>query len=207
MNLPQPKPVIGIVGAIGAGKSVASNRFAALGAVVLDADKIGHGILNLPDARQEIIAAFGPGVIGSEGNIDRKQVASLVFTDREKLKQLEKIVHARMRTVFENEIRAAQLNPAVPAIVLDAAVLLEAGWDGLCDRVLFVDAPASQRIERVRVGRGWDIAELERREAMQIPNDEKKRRANRIIMNDGTIADYETKVDELFREWALNPSR
>lgn len=194
------KPVFGIVGAIGAGKSAVAARLVARGGRVLDADKAGHEALLRGDVIGRLIETFGPDVLGETGAIDRKQLAAIVFNDPEQRRRLERIVHPVMFGMFRERMLAAMADPAVTLIALDAAVLQEAGWDEVCDRILYVDAPREQRLERVR-DRGWNDEELSKREAAQLPLEEKRRRADKTLVNDGSLERLAAQADELFDRW------
>jgi len=160
-------PVIGLIGGVGSGKSAVAAILAARGGVVIDADRVGHELLTVPAVRDQIVARFGDKVldrrvsaVGSGSRIDRSALGEIVFADPERRRELEAIVHPRMRDRFRSEIeRLTRLGDA-GVIVLDAAILLEAGWDDLCDHVVFVDAPRSVRRRRVAEQRGWSLGAL-----------------------------------------------
>jgi dephospho-CoA kinase len=183
--------VIGVVGGIGSGKSAAAALLGERGAFVIDADQVGHALLNQRPVRDRVVARFGAGVLalpgaeGSEPEVDRGALGAVVFADPKALKDLEAIVHPRMRRTFEKAIARTVRRGRAVAVVLDAAVLFEAGWNALCDRVLFVDAPRPQRLARLSAQRGWTEATLDARERAQRPLDEKKARADLVVTNAG----------------------
>ena len=195
-----PIPVLGLVGPIGAGKSLVAAELLARGAIVLDADAIGHALLDQRPARELVLDRFGLGVLAEKSEefgpdrIDRKALGAIVFADRKALRDLEAILHPRMRRTVEKAIARAQRRREVPFVVIDAAILYEAGWSDLCDRVLFVDAGRDRRLERVAAQRGWTEADLDRREATQLPPDEKKGRADAVLDNEGPPDDLPTRV-------------
>jgi dephospho-CoA kinase len=185
-----PIPVIGLVGGIGAGKSLAAAALAERGVRVLDADAVGHALLAQRPARERVVARFGPGVLradeegveGSEPEVDRAILGRIVFADPVARRDLEAILHPAMRKTFERAIaRAARAG--LPGVVLDAAVLYEAGWDRLCDAVLFIDAPRDVRLARLATARGWSAGDLDAREAAQASLDSKRQRADRVLEN------------------------
>ncbi len=200
--------MIGLVGGIGAGKSAAAARFADLGAFVIDADKVGHALLDQRPIRERLVQRFGPAILATEEGedeprVDRRILGSIVFKDPEALKALEAILHPQMRRTFEKAIdRAARKNQA-KAVVIDAALLYEAGWHGLCDFVMFVDAPLEARIARVAATRGWNEAMLREREQAQWPLAKKKDRADLVLANDGSPDELRPRVDLAFA--ALRP--
>ncbi len=197
-------PVIGLIGGIGSGKSAVAAILTARGGVVIDADGVGHGLLTDPEVRDQIVARLGDSVLdrkvrpGAPGpRIDGAALGAIVFGDPAKRRELEAIVHPRMRDRFRKEIdRLTRLGEA-RVIVLDAAILLEAGWDDLCDRVVFVDAPRSLRQERVAEQRGWSALALESREAAQWPCDVKRSRADIVLVNDSGMDNLNREVGRL----------
>lgn len=195
------KPMVGLIGAIGAGKSTVADRLRTLGATVIDADGTGHDVLRIPSVRDQLTQAFGPRILGADQEVDRKVLGSIVFAEASERARLESIVHPAMLEEFRRLISSAWADPSVPMIVLDAAILLEVGWDQVCDRIVFVDAPRETRLDRLVQNRGWSEEELDRRERAQWSNERKKARADVIIENVGTKEECQQKVDRLYREW------
>lgn len=185
--------MIGVVGGIGSGKSAVSGFLEALGAFVIDADKVGHALLDQPPVLEPLVERFGRVILNPNSNsdessegpasVDRKALGSIVFSDPKALKALELILHPRMRQTFSKAIARTIRRGEAKAVVLDAAILHEAGWASLCDRVLFVEAPAEVRLERLRESRGWSEETLNRREASQWPLDRKRNEAEWVIQN------------------------
>jgi len=194
------KPVIGLLGGIGSGKSRVAEAMGTLGALVLDADRAAHRVLQEPDVRQWIVGRWGEAVEGPEGRIDRERLASIVFADRFELEALEALVWPPVRREFQRRIAAGQADPECRAIVLDVPKLLEAGWDRLCDRLLFVEAPAEVRLARVGQERGWTAEQLAARETMQRPLQQKRLRADYVIDNGGEWADTQAQLRQVFQE-------
>jgi dephospho-CoA kinase len=204
--------VIGLVGGIGAGKSRVADEMARRGAFVLDADAVGHALLDQPPAREEVLKRFGPEVLdateaGDGARIDRKALGALVFADRHALRDLERILHPRMRRTFERAIARTERRGEAKAFVLDAAVLFEAGWDDLCDTVVFVDAPREQRLARLTTARGWSHEFLAAREQAQLPLAEKQRRASAVIANHSSPDHLAAEVERLWIQLTKRPSR
>lgn len=168
--------VVGLVGGIGAGKSHVAGVLASRGALALDADRIGHSLLENLAVRDAVVREFGPRILGAEGSIDRKALGVIVFEDKGRRIKLEAILHPLIRAELERRIDETE-----GVVVLDAAILFEAGWDALCDQIVFVEAPVDIRHRRLRDGRGWSPAEIARREAAQWPLDWKRRRADVIL--------------------------
>lgn len=195
-------PVIGVTGVIGGGKSRLSASLARRGAAVIDADAVGHQVLERPEVRERLVGRFGAGVLrvpdsGRERQIDRKVLGAVVFADSAARRDLESIVHPEMLQCFETAIERAVDEGRAPAVVLDAAVLFEAGWNRLCDLVVFVDAPFSVRLERVSRDRGWTAETLRAREAAQWPAEAKAARADVTIHNESSVEALERSADSL----------
>ena len=163
--------VLGLVGRIGAGKSTVARLFARHGAHVIDADRIAHEVLREDVVKAAVAARFGPGVVGADGEIDRRGLAGLVFGDEPKraaaLAALEAIVHPRVRGRIAAELsrlrHAAQGAPG-GVVVLDVPLLVQAGWADACDRLVVVECAEEVRRERL-AARGWTATEREAREA------------------------------------------
>ncbi len=181
-------PTIALIGGIGSGKSAVANKVKTLRSVeVIDADQIGHKILDFPDVQQNIREQFGTAVFDEQGRVARSLLAKIVFGEekqhQESLKKLEEIVHPKIHRVLEQEILSAKASKKVDAILIDAAVILEAGWKELCDQIVFIECPFEQRLKRVTQNRGWSPVELEKREKQQLPLIEKRKLADCIIHN------------------------
>lgn len=187
-----PIPVVGIVGGIGSGKSSVASWVAARdpGVLLINGDEAGHEVLTLPAVRNALRARFGNLVFGADGQIDRKALGHIVFgpKDDQQLarRDLERIVHPQIRELLEKRIDAAAAGGRT-AILLDAAVLFEAGWNDLCHAVVFIDAPREQRLSRLQRDRGWSDVVTESREASQLPLSDKRNRAQFVIENAGSI--------------------
>ena len=192
------KPVIGIVGGIGAGKSAAAAELVAMGCRLIDADRIGHEVLDHEEVRRQVRERWGDGVFDPDGQVNRKVLASQVFADPDELKALNEILHPSMRRRMAEQIAVAASDPAAAGVVLDAAVLFEAGWDDLCSHVVFVSAPDEQRYARVSAGRGWTRAEWEKREKSQISLDKKAAKCDSTIDNRTSVSRLREQVRKLF---------
>jgi len=188
--------VIGIVGGVASGKSLVADQFRQLGAVVLDADSVAHEVLEEPQVRQAIRRRWDDRPFDSAGRVDRKALANIVFassqTGSDDLAYLEHITHPRIGEKLERQIAAANAAGAI-ALVLDAAVLFKVGWDRFCDRIIFVDTPRSVRLRRVSQ-RGWNTEQFDRREASQLPLDEKRAKADTVIDNSATPEETQKQI-------------
>ena len=158
--------VVGLVGKMAAGKSTVARMFAALGAHVLDADALAHEVLDEARIREAIEVRFGTDVCGFDGRVDRRRLATLVFSDsaaaREALEDLEAIVHPRVRERMQaalvDQRRAEEAGGAPRVVVLDVPLLVQAGWADACDRIVVVECDEAVRQRRL-VDRGIDPAQ------------------------------------------------
>jgi dephospho-CoA kinase len=189
--------VIGVVGGIGAGKSAVTAALARRGARVIAADQLGHEALRQPAIREQVLRRW-PGVASAAGEVDRRALGKIVFADPAELQALEALVHPWIKRRIAEEVGRARGDPAVPLVVLDAAILLEAGWDGACDRLVFVDAPYEQRLARLWA-RGWTERDLDAREEAQLPLTEKRLQADHVLDNSSTLTELERQVDALLQ--------
>ena len=199
-----PKPVIGLVGAIGAGKSTASKCFAARGGRAIDADALGHEALRQPEIVAALVRLWGDGIRKPDGTLDRREIGRIVFADPAQRNALEATVFPYIGERTREEISAAQANPGVAFVVLDAAVLLEAGWGEMVDRLVYVDAPRELRVARLAARSGWTAADLAAREAAQWPADRKKALADAVVVNAAGPAELQEQVERLVREWSVS---
>jgi dephospho-CoA kinase len=200
------KPVIGLIGGIGAGKSEAAAAFARRGARVVSGDALAHAALRRPEVRDAVARRWGPAMIDDKGEIVRKKLGAVVFADEVERQALEAIVHPWIKERIRADVDAARADPAVPLIVLDAAIMLEAGWDGVCNRLVFVDAPPDVRRQRVAAQRGWTDADMAAREAAQLPLTAKAAHADHTLDNSASPAHLDRQVDDLLRQWGLAPA-
>lgn len=191
------KPIIGIVGGIGAGKSAVAEAFASLGCLVISSDEANREILDRPEVAGQLRNWWGERVLGPDGRVNRKAVAEIVFADGTERRRLESLTHPLIAAHRAAMILAGLDDPAVVAIILDSPLLFESRLDTQCDRVVFVEASEAQRFERLRRSRGWDEAEFRRREASQLSVDAKRRRSGYVIRNESTMDDLRKAVADV----------
>jgi dephospho-CoA kinase len=189
-------PVVGLVGGVGSGKSAIAAECLAQGCGLIDADKLGHDMLTRPDIRDAIVRTFGEQVLAPDGSIDRKALGGIVFDSPRGMDALNAIMHPPMGREMVRMVEVLRQKD-VRAIVVDAAVLFEAGWDAFCDTVVFVDAPEDVRLARVREARGWDAGELARRENAQIPLDKKRQLCDHVLVNHANDSRLSNPVQQL----------
>jgi dephospho-CoA kinase len=184
---------IGLTGGIASGKSQVGRFLAGLGAFVVDADRVAHeAYAPGTDGFGQLVAAFGDGIVGDDGSIDRRRLGAIVFGDPERLILLTSIVwplaHRRVE-VLQDEQRAA----GTEVFVVEAPLLYDAGWQDLFDEVWLVRSPRAAVLQRLQ-GRGMSASDAEARLAAATDNDEAARRADVVIDNEGTLADLEARV-------------
>jgi dephospho-CoA kinase len=193
------KPVIGLGGGIGSGKSTVARELEALGCAVIDADRIGHDLLRDPDVKSELVRRFGQAILlGESGAVDRQALGRRVFANPEDLSRLNAVMHPRIRAEMVRRIGESSAQTAVKAIVLDAALLLETDWHDLCDVLVYVSAPDEQRAQRVAESRAWDQADWKSRENSQKPLDTKAAAADYIVENSSSLSRLRELVQSIF---------
>lgn len=201
------KPIIGLAGGIGSGKSTVARHLAKMGGWVIDADAAAREALNRSDVRQRLVDWWGSELLDECGRIDRRRVADRVFADPEQRSRLEGLIHPIVAAARERQIAEAKADPNTRFIVLDVPLLFEVGLNERCDVVVFVEAPADRRVERVSQERGWTADELTRREKNQMSLDSKRQRADNVIVNDASEAECVAQVRSLLtRILGYNPS-
>jgi len=181
--------ILGLVGGIGSGKTVVANILRDFGAIVLDADRAGHAVLRDLGIIAAVRQRWGERVIDATGQVSRREVAKIVFAagNEAERKFLEALTHPRIKQLLEQELDHLRSSaPQPPVVVIDAALLFEAGWDKLCDKIMYVDAPRDLRLERA-VSRGWSAEQFSAREAAQLPLVEKASRSQIIVRNARTL--------------------
>ena len=192
---------IGLTGGIGAGKSEVARVLERLGAVVVDADRLGHDAYRSgTQCFDEIVRAFGTEVVGADGEVDRRRLGKVVFDDPGRRRELEGIVWPRIGKALADRVRLERDRGVAGAVVVDAAVLLEAGWDALCDEVWVVVAPEGEVLRRLtRDGRMSEGDALARIRA-QTTETRRAERAAAVILNEGGLAQLARVAESLWRE-------
>jgi dephospho-CoA kinase len=194
-------PIIGLVGGIASGKSFVGQILVQLGCVRIDADRIGHELLDKPMICQLLKQKFGPEIIGQDGRVDRVRLGNLVFGPDDQALQrraeLESIMHPAIRTSAVQMVhRLRHSDPAPTAIVIDAPLLIEAGWEPMCDWVLFVDTSEETRRKRASQ-RGWSEEHWAAREKAQLSIDRKKQAATHVISGDSSPEILKQQLSQL----------
>jgi dephospho-CoA kinase len=194
--------VIGLTGNIATGKSTVAKMLEELGATAIDADALVHELQRQgTPVYDDIVAAFGPGILDQAGEIDRKALGAIVFADPAQLRRLESIVHPAVLIESAQRLMAA----ATPVAVYEAIKLIEAGRAEMCDALWVVTARPDVQIHRLMRDRHLSEAEARQRIAAQPPQSEKIRRATIIIDNSGSLEETRRQVTAAFRAIELKP--
>ena len=192
--------VVGLAGGIGTGKSAVARMLGELGAVVLEADKIGHEVyLPYTDGWQDVVATFGEDVLLPNGEVDRRKLGGKVFGNPQAMEKLNAITHPRIRERLKEGIEEAG-RAGAQVVVLDAAILIEAGWTGLCDEVWVATAPEARVVQRIQARNNLSEEQIRARMASQMSTEERVKHAHVIVENDGDLEELRSKVAALWKE-------
>lgn len=192
------KPIIGILGGIGSGKSTVSRLFAQFGAAVIDADRLAHEILKQPETILQIKQKFGPDVLNADGLVDHQKLSQLVFEDKSSLEFLNQVIHPKVIEKTELLLAFYLQDSSSRAVVLDIPLLVEVGWDKRCDWLVFVDCSVENRLERLSGSRNIDENQLKKRENFQISLDIKAKIAHYIVNNNSDESEVAEQVAQIF---------
>ena len=189
--------VIGLTGGIGSGKSEVSRMLKEFGADIIDADRVGHeAYLPNTETYDKLVAEFGD-ILQANGEIDRKKLGARIFAEPEARERLNAIVHPRMYAMIEERIQRLREQGAT-AVVLDAAILIEAGWDSLVDEVWVVAAPEEMVVQRIGQRDGLSAEQVRQRIRAQITPEERARHAAVVIDNSGGMYELSAQVREVW---------
>ena len=191
--------IIGLTGGIGSGKSTVSRFLAELGAVIIDADKVGHQVLESDtDVKQQVIAAFGPQILTPDGEIDRKKLGDIVFNSPDSLARLNRLTHPPILRMVKAQLEEYRRKD-VDVVVIEAPLLIKADWTSLVDEVWVTVAPQAEVLRRLRQRMGLTEEESLVRIASQLPAKEQARQADVIINTDLSLDELKRKVAELWQ--------
>ncbi len=196
--------VIGLTGGIGSGKSKVSQFLAELGAVILNADEVGHEAFK-PDTEiwRKVVAAFGRQILTPDGNIDHKKLGEIVFGNPEPLSRLNQIMHPRMYALLKAQLEEYR-QQGRRVVVLEAPLLLEAGWTSLVDEVWVTTAPETTVLKRLEERTGLSQAESLTRLRSQMTSEERGRYADVVINTDCDLDELKSTVKELWQRLKLD---
>ena len=192
--------VIGLTGGIGTGKTEVSRILADLGAEIINADALGHQAYEpQTETWRQVVEAFGEDILSETGEVDRRKLGPIVFADERALKRLNAIVHPRIRQMIVerlDDLGAKDLG----AVVVEAALFIEAGWTPLADEMWVTSAPEETVIERLRARTGLDENAIRARIDSQMPQQERLKHADVIVENDGSLDTLRGRVKRLWHE-------
>jgi dephospho-CoA kinase len=195
---PKKKPIIGILGGVGSGKSTVAAEFVKLGCKKIDADEIAHELLDEPVVKEQVVSSLGKAILNSAGKIDRKKLADIAFVDCNKLSALNKIIHPYVFKRAEELIKQYSRQNQVKAIVIDMPLLVEVGWDKRCDRLIFVDCKQQLRAARAKKLGFFNKNQHKIRENFQISLDKKAGISDNIIDNNSGFSALTGQVTNIF---------
>lgn len=191
------KPVIGLAGGIGAGKSTVAEVFESLGVAVIDSDRLNHEQLGDLEVVRILRSWWGDGILSASGEIDRQALADIVFEAPEELRRLQGLVYPRIDRRRDELLARYDADANVKAVVLDTPKLHDSGLDRLCDAVVFVEADRNIRVRRTRRARGWSEHEFTRREKLQNRLDFKRARADYTVVNNSDIVGLRSSIERI----------
>jgi dephospho-CoA kinase len=213
--------VIGLAGGIASGKSFVADCFVNCGSERINADEIGHQVLEQAEVIEAIVARWGDSVLQDSGQIDRKALGRRVFNtgdsstqgivdkhealkgrDDDELKILESITHPRIEERIREQLIEFKRTSDKSAVVMDAPVMFKTGWDQVCDKIVFVHSDIAIRQQRASA-RGWQKGELERRESFQMTLEEKRQRSTDFVDNSHSKQKTNDQVFQLWQDWNL----
>jgi dephospho-CoA kinase len=197
------KPVLGLIGGVGSGKSLAAAEFAKYGGQIVSGDAFGHEALRRPEIKEQVIRRWGHGIVNDQGDVDRRRLGAIVFAHSKERQELEARVFPWIEKRIDEEIARAMNDSQVKFVVLDAAIMLEAGWAQRCDKIVFVDTPREERVRRLGQERGWTPQQIEEREKAQWPLNEKQMRADATLDNSGSPEALAPQVRKLVAQWGI----
>ena len=190
--------VIGLTGGIATGKSEVSRILSKLGAEVIDADSVGHNAYR-PDSQawREVVEAFGHGILKPTGEVDRKRLGSIVFNDSDARDKLNAIMHPKMTDAIRDRISELREEGA-RVVVVEAALLIEAGWHALVDDVWVTRSSEDEVNERLRLRNRLSSEEIRSRVSSQLPFEERSKHAHAHVRNSGSMDDLREAVECLW---------
>jgi len=195
------KPIIGLSGGIGSGKTFVGTLFAESGCLVINSDALSTEVYQDPLVKQLLREWWGDDVfrpgVGPGSEVDRSAIGRKVFESAVDRKRLENLLHPRIAHLRESQMEAGASDARIVAFVWDSPLLFETQISEACDATVFVDAPEKVRLARVEAARGWDAAELARRENSQMPLDKKRSISDYVLVNTTDAGSIRVQVREL----------
>ncbi len=200
--------VVAVTGGIGAGKSTLCRLLRARpGVAHVDADRVVRGLLaGSPAVARAIAARFGPGTLTAAGRVDRRRLGERVFADRRALARLEAILHPVVLARLARRVAALKRRPEVVIVVVEIPLLVEVGVPDWCDVVVTIEAGRARRLERL-AARGIRPPDARRRMARQARDARRRRAADYVVRNDGTLAGLERGAGRLWQRLVARARR
>jgi dephospho-CoA kinase len=196
--------VVGLTGGIATGKSTVAQMFKRCGAVIIDADQLARDVVRpRRPAWREIVRVFGKGVLTSNGTIDRHALADIVFSDRRKLRRLERIIHPRVAREQQRLVRRIGVRSPRAVVLYEVPLLFESGAHERVDKIIVVTADRKTQISRVKRRNGFTRAEALRRIKNQMPLARKVRRADVVLNGTADKALLLNEVRRLIRTFRM----
>jgi dephospho-CoA kinase len=190
--------IIGLTGGIGTGKSEVARILKQLGAEIINADIIGHEVYSsTSDAWRKVLDEFGKDILQSNGEIDRNKLGAIVFSDARKRAKLNSITHPEIALVINENIKSYRAS-GVPVVVIEAALLIDAGWDSMVDEVWITDSPAETVIQRILIRDGLSVSDVLKRINSQISANKPINQATVMINNSGEVAALERSIKSIW---------
>lgn len=194
------KPVVGLAGGIGSGKTSVARILGDLGAGIIDSDALAHAELDTEEVKAMLRRWWGDEILAPSGSVDRQKVAAIVFRDAAQRHRLEAVLHPRVAVRRANLMAELDRQPRTRMVVIDSPLLYETDLDLLCDAVIFVDAHPDVRKARSEKARNWPQEEHRIRESTQQSLDIKRTRADYICDNNSTPAALREQVERVFAQ-------
>ncbi|PCI23377.1 MAG: dephospho-CoA kinase [SAR324 cluster bacterium] len=197
---------LGLTGGIGCGKSTVAGIFKAEGAIILDADQMARQVVILGEpAYLQIVKHFGTGILQKDRELDRKKLASIVFNDANELKELNKITHREIAILRREMLEGIYLQCPQALVVNDVPLLFENQMESGFQKTILVTLDAAAQMERLIELRGFEKADVEARIANQMLQSEKKKRADFLIDNNGSIQFTQSQIESILQKINLLP--
>lgn len=193
------KPIIGLSGGIGSGKSFIAGLFAEFGGLVLSADVQVRLAYANRSVQQTLRDWWGDSIFNPAGEVQRKAIATIIFNDPVQRARLEALLHPMVDRLRQAAMQAAAKDPRIVAYIWDVPLLFEVGLDARCDALVFVEAPLADRLARVKATRNWDEAELTRREKLQLGLDNKRRMSKYRVQNTADVGFARQQVEAVLK--------
>lgn len=189
---------IGLTGGVGCGATEVARMLQARGAKFVSADEIGHKALKDPQVKDLLAQRFGRGILDAKGEVDRRRLGEIVFSDEDARRDLNRIIHPALLDMLKREVKAAEAESGI--VVVDAALIFEWGLEKFFHKVIVVNAPLEMRIQRTMQRDGLTRDQVMQIIAAQLPMEKKLKSADIVISNEGTLEELHRRVDEVWME-------